>query len=105
MVAPSQAGRHCFMEGRPGWGPCEGRMDAAHLIPKQRIKRELKGHYTEPELQAIVWDRRVLIDACRRHHHQLDNYIHRLRRDELPVELTAYAREYHLVWSLIRDYR
>lgn len=79
-------------------------MDLAHLIPKQRIKRELRDLPPE-QLRAVVWDQRVVVPMCRTHHHQFDNYIHRLTRRELPPELLAYAREHRLMWSVIRDYR
>jgi hypothetical protein len=84
-------------------GSCDGRLVAAHLIPKQRIKREYpNGAWTsdasgvwEPVARGddlssrgpgrftprvvIVWDRRVLVAVCggpmgnAGHHGQLDN--------------------------------
>lgn len=46
----------CWLAGRPGVGPCDGRLVRAHLIPKQRIKREYPlGVWWAPgEVYAVV---------------------------------------------------
>lgn len=78
-------------------------MDRAHLIPKQRIKRE---HPSLPpsDLHLLVWDKRVWVAACRYHHAQFDNYRFRIPREALPRGIEDYAHEHGLVWSLMRDY-
>lgn len=94
----------CYFKGREDWGQCLGCIDFCHLIPKQRIKRELRHVHDWDTLQLIVWDPRVTVPGCRKHHGELDNYIHRLRRDELPPFVWDYAREHNLEWSLERDF-
>jgi hypothetical protein len=76
-------------------------MDRAHLIPKARIKRELR---IEREWRPVVWDPRVLVKACRRHHADWDNRVFNIARGEVPQACEEYAEEYGLVWSLDRDY-
>lgn len=56
------------------------------------------------ELRRVVWDERVVVPMCRRHHHQFDNYIHRIPRRDVPPGLLAYAREHGLMWSVMRDF-
>lgn len=128
----------CFFTGRKVTGGkppsyCWGQLQRAHLIPKQRIKREFPqgavyatdGSGGEPSwiafdsrmifaaegspdkrrsLRLLQWDPRVWIPACHGHHGNLDSYVLRLERAELPAEVEEYAEEYGLGWSLDRDF-
>lgn len=89
--------------------PCDGELVAAHLIPKQRIKRELRG-YMPVALKLIVWDERVWVPVCGGptgiggHHGMLDGRSLLVPRSALPAGLEEFAQEYGLVWSLDRDF-
>ena len=92
-------------------GGCEGRLVKAHLIPKQRIKRERWSKLLPvSRRQSIIWDPRVWVPMCGGltgiggHHGAFDAKQIRIRRDELPEGLEEFAREYGLAWSLERDY-
>lgn len=101
-------------------GGCEGRLVKAHLIPKQRIKRELRSarilaHVSrlslEREVDQAVWDPRVWTWMCgglnygaEGHHGAFDAKQIVIARDDLPEGVEEYAREYGLEWSLEADY-
>jgi len=100
-------------------GGCEGRLVKAHLIPKQRIKRELASmayHGTLPSvarktrISDLAWDPRCWVYMCGGptgiggHHGQFDNKQIRLNYVELPSAVKEYAAEYGLEWSLEHDY-
>jgi hypothetical protein len=79
--------------------PCDGPEDFAHLIAKQRIKRQVSRD------QRIVWHPATFVRACRRHHGMLDvERTLRVPRSEIPAATEAFAREFGLEWSLDRDY-
>lgn len=102
-------------------GGCEGRLVKAHLIPKQRIKREClshnrRWHYEaeEPDLiwdpANVLWDGRCWVWMCGGptgiggHHGMFDNRQIRLNYTEIPTCTKEFAKEYGLEWSLERDY-
>jgi hypothetical protein len=107
------------MDERPScWfeylGNCDGRLVKAHLIPKQRIKRELgyfggKGGYPVAVADA-VWDERCWTWMCGGptgiggHHGAFDAKQIRIQPWGLPPSLLEYAQEYGLEWCLERDY-
>lgn len=69
-----------------GRGPCGGRLDPAHLIPKQLIRRE--GY------ERLAWDQRVWVPICRRHHAALDTArTLRIPREKLPASVEMFAAE------------
>lgn len=74
---------------------CDGPADLAHLIPAQRLRAA----------GAPVWDDRVVVVACRKHHVAFDGFYLRLRQDQLPPELWSYARENGLEYAIDRDYQ
>jgi len=97
--------------------PCDGRLVKAHLIPAQRIRRELTVDRSIPTVRqdgdritSIVWDPRVWVPACGGptgiggHHGMFDGRKLRVPRAALPEGVEAYAAEYGLTWSLDRDY-
>lgn len=97
--------------------PCDGRLVKAHLIPKQRIRREVTSRRgvavdvpARAVLYSILWDERCWIPACGGptgiggHHGMLDGRVLAVPRGALPDGLEAYAVEHGLAWSLDRDY-
>lgn len=104
----------CFFAHR---GDCDGRLVKAHLIPKQRIKRDARFPnglvgYDMPNvvLHPVVWDPRCWTWMCGGptglggHHGAFDAKQIRIRRSHLPEGVEEFAREYGLEWSLERDY-
>jgi hypothetical protein len=89
--------------------PCHGRLVKAHLIPAQRIKRELPS-MPRRERDDIVWDQRVWVPMCggltglSGQHGMMDSKQILVPRSRLPEGLEAFAVEYGLVWSLDRDF-
>lgn len=81
---------------------CDGPMDRAHLIAKQRIKRELRGQ--EDLMDQAVWHPAVWVWACRRHHGDFDNKRMRFGRGDVPAQVEAYAEALGLTWSLDADF-
>lgn len=79
--------------------PCEGRMDPAHLVEQQRLKKE--GH------RELCPDPRTWRPACRRHHDLFDHYDKRMRvpRSAIPDELVKLMWDIGMVWALARDRR
>jgi hypothetical protein len=76
---------------------CEGRMDRAHLIAQQVLRRE--GH---PE---ACQDRRSWVPACRWHHSQFDNYRGVVvPREMLPAGFLELCEEIGLSWWVDRRY-
>jgi hypothetical protein len=68
----------------------------AHLIPKQRLKAAGLSHDE-------IWDLRVWVPACERHHHQFDKGFIRLGVDDYPQELLEYAWHHDFGWEGERD--
>jgi hypothetical protein len=85
-------------------GSCDGPMDRAHLIPKQRIRRELRGDLTREQLDEAIWHPSVWRWACRFHHGQLDNGAFHLDRSLLPASVAEFARIWGMEWSIDSDY-
>jgi hypothetical protein len=87
--------------------PCDGELVRVHLIPKQRLRKELP-----PEsYQAAVIHPAVWVWACGGptgiggHHGELD-YSRKLRvpREALPPLTEAWAAFHGLTWWLTREY-
>ena len=78
---------------------CDGPTDRCHLLPKGFLKREVG---KDPE---IIWDERVWVPGCRRHHADFDNFVFRIPREALPSALEAFAVEHGVLWRVDRDYR
>ena len=90
----SEPGLRCFFEDA-GWGPCrmrfDGNFDPAHLIPKRRIV-EVFARRGEP--CPDLWDERLWVPSCRRHHHLFDSKLRRLTLSEFPPKLLAWAQQH-----------
>lgn len=90
--------------------PCDGRLIRAHLIPRQRIVREVTKPLPREEAFQIIWDERAWAWACggpmgnAGHHGAFDNRSLYVPRWALPAGVEAFAAEHGLVWSLDRDY-
>jgi hypothetical protein len=113
-----------------GIGPCEGRMDRAHLIPAQLLRRELGGaesvacpechvgpgqpcfKYSTKRLPhlaresawgEVLWS--PVVPGCRRHHGMLDHSRQiRIPRGLLPASVEEFAAEHGLTWWIERTY-
>lgn len=102
-MRPRKNRRRCWFADLPGAGPCDGVLRKCHLIPKQKIKREVG--------KAAMWDERVWVWGCGGptgiggHHGMLD-YSRKLRvpRDRLPEAVEAFAEQHGLGWWLDREY-
>jgi hypothetical protein len=79
-------------------------MDRAHLIGKQRIRRELRGELTKDQLNEAIWHPSVWRPACRWHHGQLDNGAFHLDRSLLPASVERFAEIWGMEWSLDADF-
>ena len=86
--------------------PCGGRLQAAHLIPKQQIKRVLALQtIDDTDAYLMLWDARVTRPACVAHHVALDAACTiRIPRTDIPAETEEYAGELGLGWWLERTY-
>lgn len=89
---------HGWMEHGDPMSPCKGRLDRAHLIPRQLLKRVGLAH--------LIPDPRTWVAGCRWHHGQLD-FARKLRVpfDALPAETIEFAEEHGLMPYLERTYR
>ena len=76
---------------------CEGPIQAAHLIPKQALRR--RGFSPE-----VIWDPRNGIAACYCAHRRSDAGLERFPSSRLPVEAWAFAEEVGLGWMLEKLY-
>lgn len=95
--------RGCYL-ARIGYTGCDGMLDAAHMIPKQRLKALFKTRgMPASKLAAAVWDPRVTVPICRRHHGLLDGKTIRLAAGQYPRKMHEYAAEYALEWRSERD--
>jgi hypothetical protein len=75
---------------------CEGPVQAAHLIPKQALrKRHLYGY---------VWDPRNGIGACYKAHRRSDAALERFPARCISSEAREFAAEVELTWMLERLY-
>jgi hypothetical protein len=75
---------------------CEGRMDPAHLVSKQALKRA--------KCEVDLWDETVWVPACRFHHGQFDNHRLTVPREALPASLIALCERIELDWWIDRRY-
>lgn len=86
--------RDCFFEDY-GFGPCvfraDGKPDKAHLIPAQRIR--IAG------LAAAALDPRIIVNACRKHHHLFDMGTLRLPYSRYPKSVHEFAAEHNFFWA------
>lgn len=83
-------------------------MDPVHLIPKQRIRRELRSRYPRLDEQTLlnaVWHESMWVRGCRHHHNELDvSRKLRIPASEIPLKTRVVARLFGVEWSLDLDY-
>jgi hypothetical protein len=89
-----------FKTNVTGCGPCEGPLQRAHLIRAQVISREVSDAFE------ILWDPRVWVPGCVRHHRMLDHSRQiRLARSQVPVAVEEFALEFpDVAFWLDREY-
>lgn len=74
-----------------GWR-ADGQPDRCHLLPKQRIKAELRARgFTAKEIAAVVWDGRLYVPGCRKAHTAFDNKLIPLLEDDYPPPMREWA--------------
>lgn len=83
--------------------PCrhraDGQPDRAHLIKQQRLKRALKSRgLSKAEIQAIVWDERIWVWACRKHHSDFDELRLVLLESDYPASVHEFAADHGFVF-------
>lgn len=83
---------------------CGGPLQRAHLIPKQRIRREFKGELSEENLAHVVWHPSAWRWMCALHHASFDAGRLKLRRDQVPQDTEHFAAVWELGWSLDASY-
>lgn len=72
-------------------------IDACHLYPKQRLKRD--GYPDE-----VIFDPRCAVTGCRWHHGLVDSGRLVILRKRLPAALEEWAKQYGLEDALDRQY-
>ena len=114
-------------EAKPDLRDCMAPRDPTHLIPKRQIKFSFpRGVYKRwgqdkwdlicggvdvrpadsvRTVVDLVSDPRIIVAACRRHHHLFD-IARKLRipREALPVGVEEFAYDYGLAWWLDKEY-
>ncbi len=85
---------------------CDGPIDPAHLLPKQRLRAIAKDRYPEDEERQykMIWGPMNGIPLCRAAHHKLDNGFIRLSWEQLPREARDYAIDWDLEWEMQQAY-
>lgn len=99
-LAVTRGGRCTLHAPKSG---CDGPLDAHHLIKKQRIRVHVST-LEEPERLRAMYDPRIGIPVCRRHHHELEHGFKPMFYEDLPQAAIEYARDWGLEWSLDRDF-
>lgn len=74
------------------------RPDPAHLIPQRVIRDRLRSwEWTPRGIELALSDHRIVVPACRRHHHAFDvAKTIRLKRADYPDDVWRFADDYHL---------
>ena len=94
--------RHCWFK-RYARDECrwrhDGQADPCHLIPKQRIKSELRAlGLPAREIKDAVWDERLVVPGCRHHHDAFDGKRLPLLEDDYPPALRDWAADNDFVF-------
>ena len=87
----------CIMAGRSRVS-CAGPWDPCHIIPKRALRDR---GFSE----AIVYDARNGVCACRRHHGRNDEGLETFPRQLLPSSVLEFAEEVGLMWIVERDHK
>lgn len=67
-----------------------------HIAPQRKNEDFICGGkaWSPIPVDTVIWDSRSWTYMCRWHHGQFDNYQLHIRREDLPAEVEAYAREH-----------
>ena len=121
----------CFFAQRDDAGPCLGRLVAAHLLPRQLLRREYRYGCVEEggrwwplergeerhdlpyrSLDDLIRDPRSVVPMCGGlhahggHHGQVvQPPTLRVAREELPEDFIEYVEELGLLWWIERTYK
>ncbi len=88
--------RSCFFARYdPKHRACFGRTDPCHLLEKQWLKRAGVED---------VWDRRLWVEGCRRHHGLFDHHMISVPHEALPWDFLAVCDELGLAALVDRRY-
>lgn len=120
----------CWFAARADAGSCQGQLIAAHLLPRQLLRREFRYGAVEEagrwwalkrgeerhdlpyrSLDDLIRDERSWVPMCgglhgdSGHHGALDqSRTLRIAREELPESFIEYCEELGLGWFVLRSY-
>ncbi len=80
-----------------------GWVDAAHILSKQFIRREVN-LWAEPEALAAIWNVDNALCACRTGHSLFDAPAHGVEWWTLPACAIEFAERHGWLWKLEREY-
>ena len=88
--------RHCWFKRywphECSWR-ADGEADPCHLVPKQRIKSELRAlGWTTRQIKDAIWDARLIVPGCRKAHDAFDGKRIPLLEDDYPPPMREWAR-------------
>lgn len=87
-------------------GPCEGPLEAHHVIPQQAIRKWARAaHVGSDVLADALWDPGNGLAVCRRHHDRHTRAVCRLPVSAIPATSLVFARALGLEHLLARYYR
>ena len=86
---------------------CDGPMDPAHLLPKQRLRAIARDRYPDDEEMQwkMIWGPDNGVPICRAYHHRLDNGFVRIYWNQLPSEARKFAINWDIEWEMEQVFR
>lgn len=86
---------------------CDGPMDPAHLLPKQRLRAIARDRYPDNEQMQwkLIWSTDNGVPACRDFHHKFDNGFVRVYWHQLPPEALRFAVNWGIEWEMEQVFR
>lgn len=100
---PDSPAQSCFLAAFDA-RPCDGRIEAAHWINRQRIRNSLWARGLDRDLiELACWDTRLAVPACTHHHRRFDHHATPalvVPRQYVPVEVEQAAQEWGLQVAL-----
>jgi hypothetical protein len=79
------------------------KLDAHHVVPKQKLKRICKSRRLDPV--KVVWDVRNRVWVCQQPcHAEHTNAKRRIPRSRLSAAAYEFAREYGVLYVIDREY-
>jgi hypothetical protein len=90
---------------------CDGELVRCHLIPKSRLRQELRSWVSADTVDKLIWDDATWVWACggpqgcTGHHGMFDiERTIRVPRVQIPRSTERFAVAWHLEWLLTRLY-